>query len=148
MFIAVLQRYRTAPENRLLFCPARCRLHRWVTIFEPYRTHIYTSFSLGLSPAFMWSLSLPALSFFFLSSFFLVACTWLYTPLCPSVWHTLLFFYDFYFWTSLLLPKWSSDLKYGPYPPARNVGSRVYGLVLYNFYTFLGKSLCFSRSAM
>ena len=31
-------------------------------------------------------------------------------PVCLSV--TLYFFYDFYFWTSLLLPKWSSDLKY------------------------------------
>ena len=29
----------------------------------------------------------------------------------------------------LLLPKWSSDLKYGPCPPARNWGSRVSGLV-------------------
>ena len=42
--------------------------------------------------------------------------------------HTLLF-YDFYFWTSLLLPKWSSDLKYGPCPPVRDLGSRVSGLV-------------------
>ena len=42
---------------------------------------------------------------------------------------TLYFFYDFYFWTSLLLPKWSSDLKYGPCPPARDFGSRVSGLV-------------------
>lgn len=31
--------------------------------------------------------------------------------------------------TSLLLPKWSSDLKYGPCPPARDFGSRVSGLV-------------------
>ena len=48
-----------------------------------------------------------------------------------SVGHTL-FFYDFYFRTSLLLPKWSSDLKYGPYPPARDFGSRVSGLVFLN----------------
>ena len=46
---------------------------------------------------------------------------------CPSV--TLNFFYDFYFWTSLLLPKWSCDLKYGPCPPAHDFGSRVSGLV-------------------
>ena len=31
--------------------------------------------------------------------------------------------------TSLLLPNWSSDLKYGPCPPARDLGSRVFGLV-------------------
>ena len=43
---------------------------------------------------------------------------------------TLYFCYDFYFWTSPLLPKWSSDLKYGPCPPARDFGSRVSGLVL------------------
>ena len=41
---------------------------------------------------------------------------------------TLYFFYDFYFWTSLLLPKWSCDLKYGPCLPARDFGSRVSGL--------------------
>ena len=40
-----------------------------------------------------------------------------------------LLFYDFYFWTSLLMPNWSSDLKYGPCPPARDFGSRVSGLV-------------------
>ena len=40
------------------------------------------------------------------------------------------FFYDFISLTSLLLPKWSGDLKYGPYPPARDFGSRVSGLVL------------------
>ena len=43
---------------------------------------------------------------------------------------TLCFFYDFISLTSLLLPKWSGDLKYGPSPPARNFGSRVSGLVL------------------
>ena len=31
--------------------------------------------------------------------------------------------------TSLLLPNCSGDLKYGPYPPARDWGSRVSGLV-------------------
>ena len=41
----------------------------------------------------------------------------------------ILLFYDFYFFTSMLLPKWSSDLKYGPFPPARYWGSRVSGLV-------------------
>ena len=58
--------------------------------------------------------------------------TRLYTPLCLSVRHTLLFFINFIyfiFWTSLLLPKWSGDLKYGPCPPARDWGSRVSGLV-------------------
>ena len=43
---------------------------------------------------------------------------------------TLLFlFYDLYSLTSLFRPKWSSDLKYGPCPPARDWGSRVFGLV-------------------
>ena len=46
-----------------------------------------------------------------------------------SVSHVLLFFYDFISLTSLLLPKWSSDLKYGSCPPARYFGSRVSGLV-------------------
>ena len=45
---------------------------------------------------------------------------------------TLYFFYGFYFRTSLLLPKWSSDLKYGRCLPARDFGSRVSGLVLLN----------------
>ena len=40
--------------------------------------------------------------------------------------------YEFHFWTSLLLPKWSGDLKYGPCPPARDLGSRVSGLVCNN----------------
>ena len=40
----------------------------------------------------------------------------------------------YFFWflrslASLLLPKWSSDLKYGPCPPARDRGSHVSGLV-------------------
>ena len=55
----------------------------------------------------------------------------LYTPLWsvrPSVgWSVTLNFF-FYSWTSLLLPKWSGDLKYGPCPPARDLGSRVSGL--------------------
>ena len=45
------------------------------------------------------------------------------------------FFYEFYFRTSLLLPKWSGDLKYGPCPPERDLGSRVSGLVLLTFMT-------------
>ena len=40
------------------------------------------------------------------------------------------FFYDLIFLASLRLPKWSSDLKYGPCPPARDFDSRVSGLVL------------------
>ena len=43
---------------------------------------------------------------------------------------TLYFFYDFYFFSSLLLPKWCIDLNNGPCPPARDCGSRVSGLVL------------------
>ena len=39
------------------------------------------------------------------------------------------FFYDFFSLTSQLLPKWSSDLKYGPCPPTRDFGSCVSGLV-------------------
>ena len=38
-------------------------------------------------------------------------------------------FYFFFMILLLLLPKWSSDLKYGPFPPARDFGSRVSGLV-------------------
>ena len=38
---------------------------------------------------------------------------------------------------SLLLPKWSSDLKYGPCPPARDWGSRVSGLVLSYSYSVI-----------
>ena len=58
----------------------------------------------------------------------------LYTLLCRSVglsvgWSHTTFFMNFYFQTSLLLPKWSCDLKYGPCPPARDFGSRVSGLV-------------------
>ena len=66
---------------------------------------------------------------------FLVGCTRLYNPLCPSVgwsvgWSvTLYFFLWFYFFDLTDLPKWSSDLKYGPCPPARDWGSRVSGLV-------------------
>ena len=67
----------------------------------------------------------------FVKMLFLVACTRLYTPLCPSVvwsvgWSvTLYFFYVFYSVTSLLQPKWSSDRKYGPCPSARDFGSRI-----------------------
>ena len=38
---------------------------------------------------------------------------------------------------SLLLPKWSSDRKYSPCPPARDWGSRVSGLVI-SWHTRLG----------
>ena len=41
-------------------------------------------------------------------------------------------FYDFISLTSVLLPKWSGDLKYGPCLPARDFGSRVSGLVLFS----------------
>ena len=72
----------------------------------------------------------------------LVACTRLYTPTYPSVCRSVgrlvgCSFYFFYiFFTSLLLPKWSSDLKYGPCPPTRDLGSRVSGLVLF-IYSFM-----------
>ena len=55
----------------------------------------------------------------------------------PSVgWSvTFYFFYDFFFSsTSLLLPKWSSDLKYSPCQPARDWCSRVSGLVFVTEY--------------
>ena len=45
-----------------------------------------------------------------------------------SVRHTLLFLWSL---ASLLLPKRSSDLKYGPCPSARDWGSRVPGLVFH-----------------
>ena len=35
---------------------------------------------------------------------------------------------------SLPLPKWWSDLKYGPCPPARDWGSRVSGLLLFIYF--------------
>ena len=80
-------------------------------------------------------------------TWFLVAC---YATLHPALsvgwsvglsvgWSvTFYFFYEFYFRTSLLLPKWSGDLKYGPCPPARDFGSRESGLVF--FYLSLGCS--------
>ena len=52
----------------------------------------------------------------------------------PSVRHTS--FSGFLrFMASPLMPKWSSDLKYGPCPPARDWGSRVSGLVKYRYAT-------------
>ena len=61
---------------------------------------------------------------------FLVACTRLYNPLCLLVGRSVtLYSFMFFSVTSLLLPKWSSDLKYGPCPPARDFGSRVSCLV-------------------
>ena len=81
------------------------------------------------------------LFFGFVSSLFLVACTRLYTPLCPSVGRsvcrfvTLYFFYGFFFGASLLLPKWSSDLKYGPfYPHATSVA--VYPALFLSKFVF------------
>ena len=38
---------------------------------------------------------------------------------------------------SLSLPKWLNDLKYGPCPPARDLGSHVSGLVFFNLMPFL-----------
>ena len=67
---------------------------------------------LALSIGFSWE--------FGIFLYFLVACTRLYNPLCPSVgWSvTFNFFYDFISLISLLLPKWSSDLKYANMAPA------------------------------
>ena len=66
-------------------------------------------------------------------SAFLVACTRLYNPLCPSVrrlvGHILLFFMIFFLWPHCSC---SSDLKHGCCPPARDIGSRVSGLVYKN----------------
>ena len=63
--------------------------------------------------------------------FALTLVTLLYNLLCPSVGRSvsLVLLHDFISLTSLLLPKWSIDLKYGPCPPARDFGSRVCGLV-------------------
>ena len=52
----------------------------------------------------------------------------------PSVRHTLLFFVFLGFLASLLLPKWSGNLNYGPCPPARDWGSRVSGLVFIRYF--------------
>ena len=41
----------------------------------------------------------------------------------------LILLFLWFFFTPLLLPKWASDLKYSPCPPARAFGSRVSGLV-------------------
>ena len=65
-------------------------------------------------------------------------------------WSHFTFFYVFYSLTSLLLPKWSSDLKYGPCPPTRDWGSRVSGLVqssedridFFNFFRHNALRLC------
>ena len=46
-----------------------------------------------------------------------------------------------------LLPKCSTDLKYGPCPPARDWGSRVSGLVFSNFISFFPKSKSISFNA-
>ena len=77
----------------------------------------------------------------------------LYNSLCLSVgrlvgWSvTLNFFYDFISLTSLLLPKWSDNLKYGPCPPARDFGSRVSGLVFVCFrFLFAFLLLCVLRA--
>ena len=54
---------------------------------------------------------------------------WSVSRLGRLVGHNLLFFTFLQSSASLLLPKRSSDLKYGPCPPARDWGSRVSGLV-------------------
>ena len=57
-------------------------------------------------------------------------------------WSHFTFFYDFIFFTSLLLPKWSGDLIYGPCPPTRDFGSRVSGLV-FDIISFPLESVAF-----
>ena len=65
--------------------------------------------------------------------------THLYDRVCPSVGPSVrqsvrpshFTFWVFAVLASLLLPKWSGDLNYGPCPPARGWGSRVSGLVFY-----------------
>ena len=54
------------------------------------------------------------------------------------------FFYDFISLTPLLLPKWSSDLKYDPFLPARDFGSRVSGLVFFQKANQRKESLAFA----
>ena len=83
-----------------------------------------------------WSLGF---SIFFFSFDFLVACYATLQPALsvrPSVRRSVgpshfTFFGFLRFLASLLLPKWWSDLNYGPCPPARDWGSRVSGLVSY-----------------
>ena len=69
-------------------------------------------------------------------------CTKIITSLCTSVRrsvsrlvglsvHHILLFSGFYLFTLLLLPKCSTDLKYGPCPAAHNWVSRVSGLVVF-----------------
>ena len=70
------------------------------------------------------------------------ARTRLYNPLCPSVGPHFTFFMIFNSLTSLLLPKWSSDLKYGPCPPTCDFGSCVSALVLLRIF------LCLANAGM
>ena len=65
-----------------------------------------------------------------------------------SVRHTLLFFVFLRFLASLLLPKWWSGLKYGPCPPARNLGSRVSGLVHFWLWPPLKHKCCLWKYAV
>ena len=66
-----------------------------------------------------------------------LVCRFVGQSACWSVGRSvaLYFFYDSISLTSLLLPKWSSDLKFGPCPPARDFGSRVSSLVFMHFAT-------------
>ena len=84
--------------------------------------------------------------FFFLVVInFLVACYATLHPALsvgPSVRHTLLSRRLWFFFFALqLLPKCSTDLKYGPCPPTRDWGSRVTGLVFYLMFLFYVSSL-------
>ena len=66
-------------------------------------------------PFFFKNLFLPA-------NLFLVACTRLYNPLCPSVGWSVSRSYSFFLWFYFFDPTApsliASDLKYGPCPPA------------------------------
>ena len=80
---------------------------------------------------------------------FLVACTRLHPALSVGwlVSRSHFILYGFYFWTSLLLPKWSGNLKNSPCPPARDFVSRVSGLVFY-FQVDLCKERCAKESTV
>ena len=50
---------------------------------------------------------------------------WLVGQLVGLSVRQMLLFYVYDIFISLILPKWTSDLKYGPCPPARNWGGHV-----------------------
>ena len=95
------------------------------------RLSVRPSVGLSIRPSVGWSVG-PSHNLLW----FLFAC---HTTTSRFVgWSVRLFVTLYFFWflrslASLLLPKWSSDLKYGPCPPARDYGSCVSGLVSFHF---------------